>query len=98
MHMTFTAFRRSLACLLCLTSAGLPLWAQQAFIAPQRPQQFVLWRPYIAEYIPPTRLSNSPRLRDLVRAGRLYLTVQDAIALARKSVTDYPLQFINFRE
>jgi cyclic-di-GMP-binding protein len=24
--------------------------------------------------------------------------LQDAIALARKSVTDYPLQFINFRE
>jgi outer membrane protein len=88
MHMMFTAFRRSLACLLCLTSAGLPLWAQQAFIAPQRPQQFVLWRPYIAEYIPPTRLSNSPRLRDLVRAGKLYLTAQDAIALALENNID----------
>ncbi len=83
-----TSLRRSLACLLCLTSAGMPLWSQQASIAPQRPQQPVLWRPYVAEFIPPARLSNSPRLRDLVRAGRLYLTVQDTIALALENNVD----------
>ena len=83
-----TSLRRSLACLLCLISAGMPLWSQQASIAPQRPQQPVLWRPYVAEFIPPARLPNSPRLRDLVRAGRLYLTVQDTIALALENNVD----------
>src|SRR5206468_6292038 len=87
-RMTFAAFRRSLACLLCLTSAGVPVWPQQALIAPQRPQQPFLWRPFIAEYVPPIRTSNSPRLRDLVRAGRLYLTAQDAIALALENNID----------
>ncbi len=80
--------RKLLACALCLTSAELPLWPQQALIAPQKPQQPVLWRPYIAEYVPPIRLSNSARLRDLVRAGKLYLTVQDAIALALENNID----------
>ncbi len=80
--------RKLLACALCLTSASLPVWPQEAAIAPQKPQGIVLWRPYLAEYTPPIRLSNSPRLRDLVRAGRLYLTAQDAIALALENNID----------
>ena len=87
-RITITSIQRSLACVLCLTSAGLPLWPQQALIAPQKPQQPVLWRPYVAEYTPPVRLANSPRLRDLVRAGKLYLTAQDAIALALENNID----------
>ncbi|MBV9223458.1 MAG: TolC family protein [Acidobacteriaceae bacterium] len=90
-----TAFRESLACVLCLTSIGLPLWSQQAAIAPQRSQQPTLWRPYVAEYVPSIRLSNSPRLRDLVRAGKLYLTVQDAIALALENNVDVELARYN---
>jgi outer membrane protein TolC len=81
--------QKLLACALCVTSTGLPLWPQQmTAIAPEKPQAPVLWRPYVAEYIPPVQLSNSPRLRDLVRAGRLYLTVQDAIALALENNID----------
>jgi outer membrane protein len=34
------------------------------------------------------RLANSPRLSELVRAGTLYLTVQDAIALALENNID----------
>jgi len=86
--MISASVRRSFVCILCLTNVGLPLWPQQASIAPQRPQQPVLWRPFIAEYIPPIRSSNSPRLRDLVRAGKLYLTAQDAIALALENNVD----------
>jgi outer membrane protein TolC len=86
--MRLASVRKFLACILCLTSAGLPLWSQQAAIAPQKPQQLVFWRPYVAEYIPSARLSNSPRLRDLVRAGKLYLTAQDAVALALENNVD----------
>ena len=39
-------------------------------------------RPYRPQTVPPIRLYNSDRLHTLLRAGKLYLTVQDAIALA----------------
>jgi outer membrane protein TolC len=45
-------------------------------------------RPYLAPEVPPVRLANSPRLAELVRAGTLYLTVQDAIALALENNID----------
>ena len=36
----------------------------------------------MAPAVPPIRLRNSDRLHSLIRAGRLYLTLQDALALA----------------
>lgn len=39
-------------------------------------------RPYMAPHTPPIRLQNSSRLNELMRAGNLYLTVADALALA----------------
>lgn len=39
-------------------------------------------RPYFAPAVPPIRLENSSRLAGLIRAGNLYLTVADALALA----------------
>ena len=56
--------------------------AQLQAIAPERPQVPVFIRPYKAPFVPPVRLHNSTRLQSLIRAGKLYLTVQDAIALA----------------
>ncbi|MGA2133179.1 MAG: TolC family protein [Bryobacteraceae bacterium] len=52
--------------------------------------QYAIEKPHliapIRSYAPPTvagiRLRNSQRLHDLLRAGRLYLTVQDTLALA----------------
>jgi len=41
-----------------------------------------LLRTYQAPDIPPIRLKNSPRLNEVLRSGQLYLTLQDAIALA----------------
>src|SRR3954454_8024029 len=81
-------FRKLVASALCFTSAGLPCWSQQAGIAPERPSVNIFVRPYQAELIPPIRTSNSARLRDLVRAGKLYLTAQDAIALALENNID----------
>ena len=45
-------------------------------------------RPYQAPDIPPVRLNNSTRLTGLIRAGNLYLTLQDAIALAIENSLD----------
>ncbi|HVN06551.1 MAG TPA: TolC family protein [Bryobacteraceae bacterium] len=39
-------------------------------------------RSYLPPSVPGIRLSNSKRLHDLLRAGNLYLSVQDAVALA----------------
>jgi outer membrane protein len=63
-------------------------WAQQAAIAPVAPSAPRMLRPYLATEVPPVRLSNTPRLGELVRAGTLYLTVQDAIALALENNID----------
>jgi outer membrane protein TolC len=48
----------------------------------QKPQGSSILRPYRASTVPGVRLNNSARLNSLLRAGKLYLTVQDAIALA----------------
>lgn len=66
-----------------LCSAAL-LAAQE----PVRPSVFIAVRPYLAPYVPPVRLQNSGRLAELVRAGMLYLTAQDAIALALENNID----------
>lgn len=66
-----------------------PGWSQvPQEITPVRPQNIVIRRPYEAPYIPPARLHNSLRIRDLMRGGKLYLTVQDAIALALENNID----------
>jgi outer membrane protein len=62
--------------------------AQQSSIAAIPPQAPAILRPYLAQEVPPVRLANSPRLSELVRAGTLYLTVQDAIALALENNID----------
>jgi outer membrane protein len=47
-----------------------------------RPSAPILWRPYLPTHVSPVRMTNSQRLHSLMRAGKLYLTLQDAIALA----------------
>jgi outer membrane protein len=80
--------RQYTAVLLALACAAAPGWAQQVSIEPVRPKASVIVRPYLAPDVPPVRLANSTRLSDLVRAGNLYLTVQDAIALALENNID----------
>jgi outer membrane protein len=78
-------FRAATAMLLCLPLAQAQ---QQASIAPAPPRAPSILRPYLAPQVPPVRLANSRRLGELVRAGTLYLTVQDAIALALENNID----------
>ncbi len=88
-------FRKSLALTLCIACATMPAWAQDQAIAPELSHRNVLVRPYLAPTIPPVRLNNSARLRSLVRAGKLYLTVQDAIALAIENNVDIEVNRYN---
>jgi outer membrane protein len=82
-------FQKFLALLLCCTCTAPLTWAQQERgIAPIRPNAPIFWRPYKATAIPPIRLANSSRIDSLIRAGKLYLTVQDAIALAIENNID----------
>ncbi len=63
-------------------------YAQEAPLAVQRPKASVIVRPYKEPTVPPVRLKNSDRLHNLIRAGKIYLTVQDAIALAIENNLD----------
>jgi outer membrane protein TolC len=49
-------------------------------------------RPYEARPIPPVSFQNSGRLASLMRAGRLYLSLADAIALVLENNLDIELQ------
>ena len=51
-----------------------------------------LTHPYQARGVPPIRLTNSARLNDLIRAGNLYLTAQDVVALAIENNIDIEVQ------
>jgi outer membrane protein len=76
---------RGALCVLCSLTL---LSAEEPTIDPVRPSAFIAVRPYLPPDIPPVRLENSGRLGSLVRSGMLYLTVQDAIALALENNLD----------
>jgi outer membrane protein TolC len=68
-------------------------WAQD--IQPLRPQAPVIVRSYLPVTVPPIRLANSERLWHLVRAGMLYLTTQDTIALVLENNIDIEVSRYN---
>ena len=80
--------RKSLAIVLCHTCLLSLSWAQQTSITPAPPRAPFIIRPYLPPYVPPIRLANSTRLQNLIRGGILYLTAQDAIALALEDNID----------
>ena len=86
-HRSLT-LRKCVAVALCCTWPVSLAPAQELVIEPVRPAAPILWRPYQAPKVPDIRMSNSERLRSLIRAGKLYLTVQDAIALALENSID----------
>ena len=66
----------------------------QSEIAVQPPNGRLGWLtdPYRAASVPAIRLTNSPRFNDLIRAGSLYLTSQDVVALAIENNIDVEVQ------
>jgi outer membrane protein len=85
----------AIACVL-LQCGGMRLWAQDQLLGPRPGPDAsrgpAIVRPYTAPVVPPVRLANSSRLHDLIRAGQLYLTVQDALALAVENNLDLEVQ------
>jgi outer membrane protein len=80
-------------CLIYLCIAALlaqPAAAQAPFA--ERPTGSFLWRSYEGASVAPARLGNSNRIYSLIRAGALYLTVQDAIALAIENSLNLEVQ------
>jgi outer membrane protein len=61
-------------------------------VAPPTGGLGLLTHPYQAGYVPPARLSNSSRIQSLIRAGKLYLTAQDVVALAIENNIDIEIQ------
>jgi outer membrane protein len=51
-----------------------------------------LTAPYRQRYVPPVNLNNTDRLASLIRAGNLYLSAQDVIALALENNLDIEIQ------
>jgi outer membrane protein len=62
-------------------TAVLPGYGQQQPLL-ERPSTIGPIRSYMAPTVPPVRLTNSDRLYSLIRAGNLYLSLEDALALA----------------
>jgi outer membrane protein len=86
-----------------LGCASLLLWACLWLAAPARAQNAIridpptgglgwLTHPYQPRTVPPVNLSNSPRIDSLVRAGNLYLSAQDVVALAIENNLDVEVQ------
>ncbi len=81
-------WRAGVAVTLCVIFPSTPLAAQDAAIGPVRPAASIMFRPYEEVDLPAVRLADSDRLHALIRGGKLYLTAQDAIALALENNID----------
>jgi outer membrane protein len=66
---------------LCIAAIVAPP-ADAQLPSAEKPTGSFLWRPYKGATTGPISLRNSRRIDSLIRAGTLYLTVQDALALA----------------
>jgi outer membrane protein len=89
------SLRAALAVFLCaFLLAAPPAFAQEAIRidAPQGGALGWLTHPYQARTVPPVNLANSSRFDALIRAGNLYLSAQDAVALAIENNLDIEVQ------
>jgi outer membrane protein TolC len=77
-----------LACLLLGAAQGQPLTP----IAPVKPVGIPFIRSYRADTVPPLRVSDASRLHSMIRAGNLYLTAPDAIAIAIENSLDLEVE------
>jgi outer membrane protein len=86
--------RRAAALLLAFTLSVIPAAAQQSAVRidPAHGPLGWLTNPYRQRYVPPINLANSSRLDALIRAGNLYLSSQDVVALALENSLDIEVQ------
>ena len=78
---------------LCLILCDVGASAQSE-IRIEKPQGHLSWLTgnYRPRVVPPVNLANSSRLDSLIRAGNLYLSAQDAVALAIENNLDVEVQ------
>ncbi len=89
--MTTASLRRGVLCLLLAGLLALPSAAQTPLVVDySKGNSHVpnLFGPYIPRSVPLPVLSNSPRVDDLIRDGKLHLSLQDAIYLALENNLD----------
>lgn len=87
-------FLRIPCSLLCALSMLATTGFSQSAVRVEPPKGGLGWltHPYQKSYIPAADLNNSSRLASLIRAGHLYLTAQDVIALALENNLDIQIQ------
>jgi outer membrane protein len=78
--------------LLLACAAGVPAQVSGSQEIGARPWHSFLTSPYRPQAVPPIDLENSPRLEKLLRAGNIYLSLRDAIALALENNLDIQWQ------
>ncbi|MEZ5351015.1 MAG: TolC family protein [Bryobacteraceae bacterium] len=85
---------RSLVAQLCVAVLLASPVAGQNIVVDKPPQGFVekITHSYREKEVAPIRLQNSSRLDALIRAGKLYLSLQDTIALTLENNLDIELQ------
>jgi outer membrane protein TolC len=85
---------RSAVLLLCASLLFGGAAAGQTAIQIEAPKGGLGWltHPYQTREVPPINLSNTSRLDSLIRAGNLYLTAQDVVALAIENNLDIEVQ------
>lgn len=83
-----------LLCLPALLSTSAPAQSELQIQTPHGgiPVLSGLIHPYQQRIVPPVNLSNSSRLDSLIRAGSLYLTAQDVVALSIENNLDIEVQ------
>jgi len=74
--------RKDVAPLVACICAAAVCFAQGQQVTIEKPHLPIPFRSYAPPAVSASRPGNSRRLHDLLRAGKLYLTVQDALALA----------------
>lgn len=80
--------RKTVSSLAVVSILAAQCSAQTFPVAVDKPRGPFFARPYRGTSMPPVNLHNADRLHSLIRAGRLYLTVQDAIGLAIENNPD----------
>ncbi|HEX5432450.1 MAG TPA: TolC family protein [Bryobacteraceae bacterium] len=92
------SYIRNLSFSLLLVASGCCAFAQQPEVEIESPQISPFLSPLLGPFhlerrtVAPAKLENSPRLESLIRAGNLYLTAQDVIALALENNLDIAIQ------
>jgi outer membrane protein TolC len=92
---SFFVFRGSLIILALVACLASSAWAQRTDYSKGKSQFPNPIAPYQARTVPPPSFSNSPRIDQLVKSGKLMLSLDDAIALALENNLDLAIARYN---